>query len=174
MRQLKEVVSLLLKQKDNKRVDNVVVTKATSVKLKSGKTKVKLQLADAIDAYAEDSNTGEFVRGTTNELWIPIGQMIYLFEELEMSDMLVNAMRNGVNTYAVKALCGAKIDVILEEVRANVPHAHAYDEEREEELPEHDTIYHHIVAIRLSDNGKKIVQAYEDAAFAEAVKAALA
>lgn len=155
-----EVLSQLMAVKENENVKDVVV-RNINTKDMSTWTRVSVTLNKPVKSYVVDQETGEYIVGTSNVIYVSTFSLIAAMREnpdlaFAGNHLIEHPMAIGV------VFSGATIDVILEKVTEGQEYKNPFSDNAAESIIEHDNYFAHIHNIRLSDRGLKMIDKIAD------------
>lgn len=155
-----KVLSQLMAVKENENVKDLVV-RNINTKDMSTWTRVSVTLDKSIKAYVVNEETGEYVIGTNNVIYVSTFSLIAAMREnpdlaFAGNHLIEHPMAIGV------VFSGAKIDVILEKVTEGQEYKNPFSDNAAESIIEHDNYFAHIYNIRLSERGLKMIDKIAD------------
>lgn len=158
MKDIKKVVAQLQKE-GAESVKNVIV-KNVRIKDLDNYTRISLTLnKDVKQMVANDA--GDYEEGTNNVIFVSsysIGAILANDENIAFAKNLVMQSPELLTMI----LSYAEIDILLESVKEGQEYTNPFSSSSETKTIEHDSIYVHVVDIRLGKKGQKIVQMLED------------
>ena len=150
MATMKEAVSTLLK-KGAKRVENIVVNNVNVTPLEEY-TRIALTLDKPVAGYVQGED-GAYTRGETNVIFVSLFSIAAMLKESDELAWAVNAIINNPNSLQV-LFSRSKITLLQEDVAAGQVRVNPFTEKEDEKVPDHDTIYNHIVDVKLGKMGE--------------------
>lgn len=155
-----KVLSQLMAVKGNENVKDLVV-RNINTKDMSTWTRVSVTLDKLVKGYVVDQETGEYVIGNTNVIYVSTFSLIAAMREnpdlaFAGNHLIEHPLAIGV------VFGGAKIDVILEKVTENQEYKNPFSDNATEVIIEHDNYFAHIHNIRLSERGLKMIDKIAD------------
>lgn len=158
MKDIKKAVAQLLKE-GAERVNNVVV-KNVMVKDLDNYTRVSLTLNKSVKQMVLNDD-GDYVEGEHNVVFAStysIGAILANNEDVAFAKNLIMQSPELLTML----LSYAEIDMVLERVTAGEEYINPFSSKTEGNVVEHDSIYCHVIDIRLGKKGNKIVSMLED------------
>lgn len=163
------------------RVRSVTVSHIDDGNSSTGYDRVSFYLADKVDGYVVNKETGAFEKGQTNFVWIMGNDLLDLLRETDAVAIISNlkyakdslmATPNSLKEEALNTLlCDAKISVVTEEIVATTDKPFTYKnpfyENRSEKVFDHSTFINTAVKLTLGKVGQRIVDKTIDANFAK-------
>lgn len=155
-----KVLSQLMAVKENENVKDLVV-RNINTKDMSTWTRVSVTLDKPVKGYVVDQETGEYVIGNTNVIYVSTFSLIAAMREnpdlaFAGNHLIEHPLAIGV------VFSGAKIDVILEKVTEDQEYKNPFSDNATEVVIEHDNYFAHIHNIRLSERGLKMIDKIAD------------
>ena len=150
MRTLKEAKSTMVKN-GAKEIANVVVNNVTITPLEEY-TRVALTLDKPVAGYVLGED-GTYTRGETNVIFVSLFSIAAMMKENDELAWCVNAIINNPNSLQV-LFSRAKITLLQEDVVAGQVRVNPFTEKEDENVPDHDAIYNHIVDVKLGKMGE--------------------
>lgn len=154
MSTLKEAVSTLLKN-GAKRVDNLVVNNVTVTPCEDY-VRVALTLDKPVEGYVQ-SETGEYEKGETNVVFVSLFSITSMLKENDEIAFATNEIVENPKSLQV-LLSRAKISLLQESVVAGQERTNPFTGKVDENIPDHDAIYNHIVDVRLGKMGEMALE----------------
>jgi len=158
MKDVKKVVAQLLKE-GAESVKNIVVKNVT-IKDMENYTRISLTLNKEVKQMVANDN-GDYEEGTNNVVFVSaysIGAILGNNEDIAFAKNLIMQSPELLTMI----LSYAEIDIILEPVAEGHEYTNPFSDKSESRVIEHDSIFTHVVDIRLGKKGAKIVSALED------------
>lgn len=118
------------------------------------RTLVTIRVDKPVPGYVQDENDN-YVAGDTDKVFVTLWDVLHLFRENDDLAMIGNAIARNPRSLEV-LLAGATLNVVQEQITAGDVTLNPYTGE-ERQASEHDTVYSHIDALKLSDRGMKCV-----------------
>ena len=150
MRTLKEAKSTMVKN-GAKEITNLVINNVTVTPLEDY-TRVALTLDKPVAGYVQGED-GAYTRGETNVIFVSLFSIAAMLKESDELAWAVNAIINNPNSLQV-LLSRAKITILQEDVVAGQVRVNPFTEKEDENVPDHDAIYNHIVDVKLGKMGE--------------------
>lgn len=150
MKTMKEAESTMVKN-GAKRVSNLVVNNITVTPLEEY-TRVAFTLDKPVAGYVQGED-GTYERGETNVIFVSLFSIAAMLKENDELAWAVNAIINNPNSLQV-LFSRAKITILQEEVVAGQTRINPFTEKEDENVPDHDAIYNHIVDVKLGKMGE--------------------
>lgn len=147
---MKEAESTMVKN-GAKRVSNLVVNNITVTPLEEY-TRVAFTLDKPVAGYVQGED-GTYERGETNVIFVSLFSIAAMLKENDELAWAVNAIINNPNSLQV-LFSRAKITILQEEVVAGQTRINPFTEKEDENVPDHDAIYNHIVDVKLGKMGE--------------------
>lgn len=157
MKDIKKVVAQLQKE-GAERVNNVVVKNVT-IKDINDFTRVILTLNKEVPQMVKQDN-GDYVEGTHSVVFASvysIGAVLSNNEDIAFAKNLIMTSPELLTMI----LSYAEIDVVLEHVPKDTEYINPFSSKTEGKPVAHDSIYTHVIDIRLGKKGAKIVEMLE-------------
>lgn len=155
-----KVLSQLMAVKENEKVKDVVV-RNINTKDMSTWTRVSVTINKPVKSYVVDEETGEYIVGETNIVYVSTFSLIAAMRENPDLAFAGNHLIEHPVAIGV-VFSGATIDVILEKVTANQEYKNPFSDNASESIIEHDNYFAHICNIRLSERGLKAIDRIAD------------
>lgn len=155
-----KVLSQLMANKENENVKDLVV-RNINTKDMSTWTRVSVTLDKPVKGYVVDQDTGEYVIGTNNVIYVSTFSLIAAMRENPDLAFAGNHLIEHPTAIGV-VFSGAKIDVILEKVTKGQEYKNPFSDNGTETIIEHDNYFAHIHDIRLSERGLKTIDKIAD------------
>lgn len=158
MKDIKKVVAQLQKE-GAESVKNCVV-KNVKVRDLDNYTRVSLTLNKEVKQMIAN-DAGDYVEGTNNVIFVSsysIGAILANSEDIAFAKNLIMQSPELLTMI----LSYAEIDILLESVKEGQEYTNPFSSSSETRTIEHDSIYAHVVDIRLGKKGEKIIQMLED------------
>lgn len=155
-----KVLSQLMAVKENESVKNVVV-RNINTKDMSTWTRVSVTLNKPVKSYVADEETGEYVIGTSNIIYVSTFSLIAAMRENPDLAFAGNHLIEHPTAIGV-VFSGATIDVILEKVTEGQEYKNPFSDNAVDSIIEHDNYFAHIHNIRLSERGLKMIDRIAD------------
>lgn len=158
MKDVKKVVAQLLKE-GAESVKNIIVKNVT-IKDMENYTRISLTLNKEVKQMVAN-DAGDYEEGTNNVIFVSaysIGAILGNNEDIAFAKNLIMQSPELLSMI----LSYAEIDVILEPVATGQEYTNPFSDKTESRVIEHDSIFTHVVDIRLGKKGAKIVAALED------------
>lgn len=155
-----KVLSQLMAVKDNENVKDVVV-RNINTKDMSTWTRVSVTLNKPVKSYVADEETGEYVIGTSNVIYVSTFSLIAAMRENPDLAFAGNHLIEHPTAIGV-VFSGATIDVILEKVTEGQEYKNPFSDNAVDSIIEHDNYFAHIHNIRLSERGLKMIDRIAD------------
>ncbi len=150
MATMKDAVSTLLKN-GAKRVENLVVNNVNVTPLEDY-TRISLTLDKPVAGYVLGED-GVYSRGETNVIFVSLFSIAALLKENDELAWCVNELI--ANPKALQVLFSrAKITLLQEDVVAGQTRINPFTGKEDENVPDHDAIYNHIVDVKLGKMGE--------------------
>lgn len=150
MATMKEAVSTLLKN-GAKRVENIVVNNVNVTPLEEY-VRIALTLDKPVAGYVQGED-GTYTRGETSVIFVSLFSIAAMLKESDELAWAVNAIINNPNSLQV-LFSRAKITLLQEDVVAGQVRVNPFTEKEDENVPDHDAIYNHIVDVKLGKMGE--------------------
>ena len=139
--------------------ETVTIVNVTVTDLKNW-TRIALTLNREVDGPVCDSE-GQWAMGKTRVVFVSLYSIAGVLKNT--ADTLAIASYVVDHPTALQVLlCGAKGELLQQEVKANATYVNAFTGEEVEHDSDHDSIFNHIVSITLSDKGLRAVEKIED------------
>lgn len=155
-----KVLSQLMAVKENESVKDVVV-RNINTKDMSTWTRVSVTLNKPVKSYVADEETGEYVIGTSNVIYVSTFSLIAAMRENSDLAFAGNHLIEHPTAIGV-VFSGATIDVILEKVTEGQEYKNPFSDNAVDSIIEHDNYFAHIHNIRLSERGLKMIDRIAD------------
>ena len=158
MKDIKKVVAQLQKE-GAESVKNVVV-KNVKVKDLDNYTRISLTLNKEVKQMVANDK-GDYEEDVNNVIFVSsysIGAILANNEEIAFAKNLIMQSPELLTMI----LSYAEIDILLESVKEGQEYSNPFSSSSETRTIEHDSIYAHVIDIRLGKKGEKIVQMLED------------
>lgn len=155
-----KVLSQLMAVKENESVKDVVV-RNINTKDMSTWTRVSVTLNKPVKSYVADEETGEYVIGTSNIIYVSTFSLIAAMRENPDLAFAGNHLIEHPTAIGV-VFSGATIDVILEKVTEGQEYKNPFSDNAVDSIIEHDNYFAHIHNIRLSERGLKMIDRIAD------------
>ena len=137
----------------------VTICNVTVTDLKSW-TRIALTLNREVDGPVCDSE-GQWAMGKTRVVFVSLYSIISLLKNTD--DTLAVASYIATHPTALQViLCGAKTEILQQNVKANETYINAFTGEETENESDHDSLFNHLVSITLSDKGQRAIEKIED------------
>lgn len=150
MATMKDAVSTLLKN-GAKRVENIVINNVNVTPLEEY-TRIALTLDKPVAGFVQ-SEDGTYTRGETNVIFVSLFSIAAMLKENDELAWAVNAIINNPNSLQV-LFSRAKITLLQEDVVAGQTRINPFTGKEDENVPDHDAIYNHIVDVKLGKMGE--------------------
>ena len=150
MKTMKEAESTMVKN-GAKRVSNLVVNNITVTPLEEY-TRVALTLDKPVAGYVQGED-GAYTRGETNVIFVSLFSIAAMLKENDELAWCVNTIINNPNSLQV-LFSRAKITLLQENVVAGQVRVNPFTEKEDENVPDHDAIYNHLVEVKLGKMGE--------------------
>lgn len=155
-----KVLSQLMAVKENESVKDVVV-RNINTKDMSTWTRVSVTLNKPVKNYVANEETGEYVIGTSNIIYVSTFSLIAAMRENPDLAFAGNHLIEHPTAIGV-VFSGATIDVILEKVTEGQKYKNPFSDNAVDSIIEHDNYFAHIHNIRLSERGLKMIDRIAD------------
>ena len=155
-----KVLSQLMAVKENESVKDVVV-RNINIKDMSTWTRVSVTLDKPVKSYVVNEETGEYVIGTNNVIYVSTFSLIAAMRENPDLAFAGNHLIEHPTAIGV-VFSGATIDVILEKVTEGQEYKNPFSDNAVDSIIEHDNYFAHIYNIRLSERGLKMIDKIAD------------
>ena len=157
MKEIKKVVAQLLKE-GAESVKNVVVKNVT-IKDMDNYTRVSLTLNKEVRQMVANES-GDYVEGTNNVVFASVYSIGAVLSNDENIAFAKNLIMQSPELLTM-VLSYAEVDILLENVKKGIEYINPFASKTESRVIEHDSIFAHIVDIRLGKKGLKIVEMLE-------------
>lgn len=158
MKNFAKAVAQLLKE-GGESIKGVVV-KNVSVKDMEAYTRVALTLNKEVKQMVANDD-GDYVEGTNNVVFVSAYSLGAILANNEDTAFAKNIVMRSPELLTM-ILSYAEIDIVLEHVKAGQEYINPFSTKEEPRVIEHDSIFSHVVDIRLGKKGAKIIGALED------------
>lgn len=155
-----KILSQLMAVKENENVKDLVVRNINTQDMTTW-TRVSITLDKPVKGYVVDQDTGEYIIGTNNIIYVSTFSLIAAMRENPDLAFAGNHLIEHPTAIGV-VFSGAKIDVILEKVTENQEYKNPFSVNGAESIIEHDNYFAHIYNIRLSERGLKMIDKIAD------------
>lgn len=123
-------------------------------------TRIALTLNREVDGPVCDSE-GQWTMGKTRVVFVSLYSIISLFKNT--NDTLAIASYIASHPTALQViLCGAKTEILQQEVKANATYINVFTGEETEHESDHDSLFNHLVSIEFTDKGHRAIEKIED------------
>ena len=123
-------------------------------------TRIALTLNREVDGPICDSE-GQWAMGKTRVVSLSLYSIIGLLKNT--NDTLAITGHIADNPTALQIiLCGAKVELLQQEVKANATYINAFTGEEVEHESDHDSIFNNIVSIEFTEKGNRAIEKIED------------
>ena len=123
-------------------------------------TRIALTLNREVDGPICDSE-GQWAMGKTRVVSLSLYSILNLLKNT--NDTLAITGHIVDNPTALQIiLCGAKVELLQQYVKANETYVNAFTGEEVEHESDHDSIFNHIVSIEFTDKGNRAIEKIED------------
>ncbi len=153
MKEIKKVVAQLLKE-GAESVKNIVVKNVT-IKDMSNYTRVSLTLNKEVRQMV--TNSGDRVESTSNVVFVSTYSIGAVLSNDENAAFAKNILMQSPELLTM-VLSYADIDVLLEDVKKGVEYINPFSSKTEGRVIEQDSVFVHVVDIRLGKKGMEIVK----------------
>lgn len=119
------------------------------------RTLVVLRVDKPVPGYVRNEDNDEYVAGDTDKVFVTLWDILHLFRENDDLAMISNAIARNPRSLEV-LLAGATLNVVQEQITEGEVTLNPYTGE-EREVTDHDTVYSHLDALKLSERGMKCV-----------------
>lgn len=158
MKEIKKVVAQLRKE-GAESVNNVVVKNVT-IKDMDNYTRVSLTLNKEVKQMVT-TESGDYEEGMNNVIFASSYSIGAVLSNYEDTAFAKNLLMQSPELLSM-VLSYAEIDILLEHVKAGEEYTNPFSSRSESRVIEHDSIYAHVVDIRLGKNGEKTIQMLKD------------
>lgn len=137
-----------------------VTVRNVTVKPLENYTRVALTLDTDVEGFVATENGG-YEKGTTPIVFNSLYSLVALLKQND--DTMAIASHVATNPTSLQVLLsGAKITILQQEVAANATYTNAWTGAEVQNENDHDSIFSHVVSLRLSDKAQRAIEKIED------------
>jgi len=146
-------------RKSGAKSETVTIVNVTVVDCKTW-TRIALTLNREVDGAVCDQD-GNWSMGKTRVVFLSLYSVLSTLKNT--NDTLAITGHIADNPTALQIiLCGAKVELLQQEVKAHATYVNAFTGEETEYESDHDSLFNHIVTIEFSDKGHRAIEKIED------------
>ena len=139
--------------------ETVTIVNVTVTDLKSW-TRIALTLNREVDGAVCDGE-GNWSLGKTRVVFVSLYNIISLLKNTD--DTLAVASYIATHPTALQViLCGAKTELLQEEIKAHATYTNHFTGEEVEHESDHDSLFNYLVSIEFTDKGHRAIEKIED------------
>ena len=146
-------------RKSGAKSENVTICNVTLTDCKSW-TRVALTLNREIDGAVSDSE-GNWSMGKTRVISISLYSVISLLKNTNETLAIASHVASHPTALQI-ILCGAKVELLQQEVKAHESYINAFTGEETEYESDHDSLFNHLVSIEFTDKALRAIEKIED------------
>ena len=157
MIQFNDAVAAL--RKSGAKSETVTIVNVTVTDCKNW-TRIALTLNREVDGPVCDSE-GNWSMGKTRVVFLSLYSVLSTLKNTNETLAITGHIADNPTALQV-ILCGAKVELLQQEVKANATYINAFTGEEVEHESDHDSIFNHLVTIEFSDKGLRAIEKIED------------
>ena len=123
-------------------------------------TRISLTLNREVDGAVCDEN-GNWTIGKTRVVSLSLYSILGLLKNTNETLAITNHIANNPTALQI-ILCGAKGELLQQEVKAHATYVNAFTGEETEYESDHDSLFNHLVSIEFTDKGRRAIEKIED------------
>ena len=123
-------------------------------------TRIALTLNREVDGPVCDSE-GQWAMGKTRVVFVSLYSILGLLKNTNETLAITNHIANNPTALQI-ILCGAKTEILQQEVKANETYINAFTGEETEHESDHDSIFNHLVSVEFTDKALRAIEKIED------------
>ena len=123
-------------------------------------TRIALTLNREVDGPVSDSE-GNWAMGTTRVVFLSLYSILGTLKNTNDTIAITGHIADNPTALQI-ILCGAKVELLQQEVKAHATYVNAFTGEEVEHDSDHDSIFNHLVSIEFTDKGHRAIEKIED------------
>ena len=123
-------------------------------------TRVALTLNREVDGPVCDSE-GQWAMGTTRVVFVSLYSILGTLKNTNETIAITGHIADTPTALQI-ILCGAKVELLQQEVKAHATYVNAFTSEEVEHDSDHDSIFNHFVSVEFTDKGQRAIEKIED------------
>ena len=123
-------------------------------------TRVALTLNREVDGPVCDSE-GQWSIGKVRVVFVSLYSIISLLKNTNDTLAITGHIANNPTALQI-ILCGAKVELLQQEVKAHATYVNAFTGEETEHESDHDSLFNHLVDVEFTDKGHRAIEKIED------------